>query len=234
MGVHLCADPLLKAEPLKEEPDPSADADGERGRGGDDGGPPSERDRTTIGATMNAARCRDARRANDGGGERDLSDRRALSDGGRHGSSARAGEWGPCLRLSRCRAGIAKYHLGSDRTDEPRGFMEATRGRPLAFTRHGAQAQAQAEGDAGGRRRDDDRSGHDAVFPESGGQVQFSSLNLEYTEGWQTIEIPLSDFNSLWDLPVEPSTVGYIGIEIWGGKRNAPITFRIDNFAIID
>lgn len=74
----------------------------------------------------------------------------------------------------------------------------------------------------------------DEEWGESGGQVQVSSLNLEYTEGWQTIEISLSDFNSLWDLPVEPSTVGYIGIEIWGGKRNAPITFRIDNFAIID
>lgn len=74
----------------------------------------------------------------------------------------------------------------------------------------------------------------DEEWGESGGQVQVSSLNLEYTESWQTIEISLSDFNSLWGLPVEPSMVAYIGIEIWGGKRNAPIIFRIDNFAIID
>mgnify|MGYP001158523008 FL=1 len=74
----------------------------------------------------------------------------------------------------------------------------------------------------------------DETWGASGGQKQISSLNLEYAENWQTVEILLSDFISLWGLPADPSTVGYIGIEVWGGEQGDPISFRIDNLGIVD
>jgi hypothetical protein len=67
-----------------------------------------------------------------------------------------------------------------------------------------------------------------------GGQYRFSDMNLTYSADWQSVEIPLSDFESLWELPVDPSVVGIIGLEVWGGTASAPISFRIDNFGIVD
>jgi hypothetical protein len=74
----------------------------------------------------------------------------------------------------------------------------------------------------------------DETWEASGGYYRFSSLNLEYSPEWQAVEIPLSDFSSLWELPVDPSTVGVIGFEIWGGTSSDPISFRIDNIGIVD
>ena len=62
----------------------------------------------------------------------------------------------------------------------------------------------------------------------------FSDMSLEYSSDWQAIEIPLSEFESLWELPVDPSAVGVIGLEVWGGTESDPISFRIDNFGIVD
>lgn len=67
-----------------------------------------------------------------------------------------------------------------------------------------------------------------------GGQYRFSDMNLTYSADWQSVEIPLSEFESLWDLPVNPSAVGVIGLEVWGGTSSAPISFRLDNFGIVD
>ncbi|MBA7521924.1 hypothetical protein ES705_14036 [subsurface metagenome] len=67
-----------------------------------------------------------------------------------------------------------------------------------------------------------------------GGQYRFSDMNLTYSADWQAVEIPLSDFESLWELPVDPSAVGVIGIEVWGGTASSPISFRLDNFGIVD
>ena len=74
----------------------------------------------------------------------------------------------------------------------------------------------------------------DETWEESGGQYRFSDLNLEYSPEWQAVEIPLSDFESLWELPVDPSAVGVIGMELWGGTSSDPISFRLDNFGIVD
>ena len=74
----------------------------------------------------------------------------------------------------------------------------------------------------------------DETWGESGGQYMFSDMSLEYSSDWQAIEIPLSDFESLWELPVDPSAVGVIGLEVWGGTASDPISFRIDNFGIVD
>lgn len=74
----------------------------------------------------------------------------------------------------------------------------------------------------------------DESWGESGGQYRFSDMNLTYSADWQSVEIPLSEFESLWDLPVDPSAVGVIGIEVWGGTSSAPISFRLDNFGIVD
>jgi hypothetical protein len=74
----------------------------------------------------------------------------------------------------------------------------------------------------------------DETWEESGGQYRFSALNLEYSPEWQAVEIPLADFESLWELPVDPSAVGVIGLEIWGGTESDPISFRLDNFGIVD
>jgi hypothetical protein len=68
----------------------------------------------------------------------------------------------------------------------------------------------------------------------SGGQYLFSGMNLTYSADWQSVEIPLSEFESLWEYPVDPSMVGVIGLEIWGGTSAAPISFRLDNFGIVD
>ena len=59
-------------------------------------------------------------------------------------------------------------------------------------------------------------------------------MDLTYSTEWQAVEIPLSDFESLWELPVDPSAVGIIGLEVWGGTASAPISFRLDNFGIVD
>ena len=67
-----------------------------------------------------------------------------------------------------------------------------------------------------------------------GGQYRFSDMNLTYSADWQAVEIPLSEFESLWDLPVDPSAVGVIGLEVWGGTPSGPISFRLDNFGIVD
>ena len=67
-----------------------------------------------------------------------------------------------------------------------------------------------------------------------GGQYRFSAMDLEYSSDWQSVEIPLSEFESLWENPVDASAVGVIGLEIWGGTASAPISFRIDNFGIVD
>ena len=67
-----------------------------------------------------------------------------------------------------------------------------------------------------------------------GGQYRFSDMNLTYSTEWQSVEIPLSEFESLWELPVDASAVGVIGLEVWGGTPSAPISFRIDNFGIVD
>jgi hypothetical protein len=71
-------------------------------------------------------------------------------------------------------------------------------------------------------------------FWGSGGAYYFSSLNLEYSTDWQEVEIPLSDFESFWDYVVDPSAVATFGMEIWGGTSSAPISFRLDNFGIVD
>lgn len=74
----------------------------------------------------------------------------------------------------------------------------------------------------------------DETWEESGGKYMFSDMSLEYSPDWQAIEIPLSEFESLWELPVDPSAVGVIGLEVWGGTESDPISFRIDNFGIVD
>ena len=74
----------------------------------------------------------------------------------------------------------------------------------------------------------------DETWGETGGQYRFSDMNLEYSPDWQAVEIPLSEFESLWDYPVDPSAVGVIGLEIWGGTASDPISFRLDNFGIVD
>jgi len=68
----------------------------------------------------------------------------------------------------------------------------------------------------------------------TGGAIWFSSLNLEYSTEWQEVEIPLEDFGSLWEMPVDPSNVKIFGLEIWGGTSSNPISFRLDNFGIVD
>ena len=68
----------------------------------------------------------------------------------------------------------------------------------------------------------------------TGGAIYFSSLDLEYSTKWQEVEIPLADFGSFWDMPVDPSKIRYYGLEIWGGTSSAPISFRLDNFGIVD
>jgi hypothetical protein len=74
----------------------------------------------------------------------------------------------------------------------------------------------------------------DAWGDIGGGQYRFSSMSLEYSNEWQAVEIPLSEFESMWGLSVEPSAVGVIGLEVWGGSASGPISFRIDNFGIVD
>lgn len=68
----------------------------------------------------------------------------------------------------------------------------------------------------------------------TGGAIYFSSLDLEYSTDWQEVKIPLADFGSFWDMPVDPSQIRYYGLEIWGGTSSAPISFRLDNFGIVD
>lgn len=68
----------------------------------------------------------------------------------------------------------------------------------------------------------------------TGGAIYFSSLGLEYSTDWQEVEIPLADFGSHWDGPVDPSKVRFFGLEIWGGTSSAPVSFRLDNFGIVD
>jgi hypothetical protein len=74
----------------------------------------------------------------------------------------------------------------------------------------------------------------DKTWESTGGQYRFSALNLQYSPEWQSVEIPLSDFESLWEYPTDPSKVGVIGLEVWGGTPAAPISFRLDNFGIVD
>ena len=74
----------------------------------------------------------------------------------------------------------------------------------------------------------------DETWEEGGGEYKFSGLSLEYSAEWQSVEIPLEDFESLWELPVDPSKVANFGLEIWGGTESDPISFRIDNFGIVD
>lgn len=74
----------------------------------------------------------------------------------------------------------------------------------------------------------------DETWGEAGGRYFLSNLNLEFSTEWQTIEIPLSDFESLWGLPVDASTVGVIGMHWYGGGSTSPLTMRIDNFGIVD
>ncbi len=68
----------------------------------------------------------------------------------------------------------------------------------------------------------------------TGGAIYFSSLDLEYSTEWQEVVIPLADFVSFWEMPVDPSKIRYYGLEIWGGTSSAPISFRLDNFGIVD
>ena len=68
----------------------------------------------------------------------------------------------------------------------------------------------------------------------SGGIYYFGDMDLTYSADWQAVEIPLSDFSSLWGFPVDPSIIGVIGMEIWGGTSASPISFRLDNFGIVD
>jgi hypothetical protein len=68
----------------------------------------------------------------------------------------------------------------------------------------------------------------------TGGAIYFSSLDLEYSTDWQEVEIPLADFGSFWEMPVDPSKIRYYGMEIWGGTSSAPVSFRLDNFGIVD
>ncbi len=68
----------------------------------------------------------------------------------------------------------------------------------------------------------------------TGGAIYFSSLDLEYSTVWQEVSIPLEDFGSLWEMPVDPSQIRYYGMEIWGGTSSAPVSFRLDNFGIVD
>ena len=67
-----------------------------------------------------------------------------------------------------------------------------------------------------------------------GGAILFSSLNLEYSTKWQEVEIPLADFGSYGGDPIDPSKIRNYGLEIWGGTSSAPISFRLDNFGIVD
>jgi hypothetical protein len=68
----------------------------------------------------------------------------------------------------------------------------------------------------------------------TGGAIWFSELEMDYSTEWQEIKIPLAEFGSLWDMPGDPSKVRYYGLEIWGGTSAAPISFRLDNFGIVD
>jgi hypothetical protein len=68
----------------------------------------------------------------------------------------------------------------------------------------------------------------------TGGAIWFSSLNLEYSTDWQEVSIPLEDFGSFWEMPVDPSKIRYYGLEIWGGSSSAPLSIRLDNFGIVD
>jgi hypothetical protein len=68
----------------------------------------------------------------------------------------------------------------------------------------------------------------------TGGAIWFSSLDLEYSTDWQEVSIPLEDFGIFWDMPVDLTKIRYYGLEIWGGTSNAPISFRLDNFGIVD
>jgi hypothetical protein len=68
----------------------------------------------------------------------------------------------------------------------------------------------------------------------TGGAVWFSSLNLEYSTDWQEVSIPLEDFDSLWDMPIDLTKIRYCGLEIWGGTSSNPISFRLDNLGFVD
>lgn len=68
----------------------------------------------------------------------------------------------------------------------------------------------------------------------TGGAIYFSSLDLEFSTEWQEVSIPLEDFGSLWDMPIDPTRIRYYGLEIWGGTSSAPVSFRLDNFGIVD
>jgi hypothetical protein len=68
----------------------------------------------------------------------------------------------------------------------------------------------------------------------TGGAIYFSSLDLEYSTDWQEVSIPLEDFGSFWDMPIDPTRIRYYGLEIWGGTSSAPLSFRLDNFGIVD
>jgi hypothetical protein len=72
------------------------------------------------------------------------------------------------------------------------------------------------------------------LFWSKGGIILFSDLDLEYSTEWQSVEIPLSDFADYGDMPTDPSAIKWYGLEIWGGTSAAPISFRIDNFGIVD
>ena len=68
----------------------------------------------------------------------------------------------------------------------------------------------------------------------TGGAIYFSDLDLGFSTDWKEVNIPLENFGSLWEMPVDPSQIRYYGLEIWGGTSSAPISFRLDNFGIVD
>jgi hypothetical protein len=72
------------------------------------------------------------------------------------------------------------------------------------------------------------------LFWSKGGVILFSDLDLEYSTDWQTVEIPLADFEDYGEMPADPSQIKWYGLEIWGGTSSDPISFRIDNFGIVD
>jgi len=72
------------------------------------------------------------------------------------------------------------------------------------------------------------------LFWSTSGEILLSSLDLKYSTEWQTVEIPLADFGIYDDRPVDPSQIKWYGLEIWGGTSSDPISFRIDNFGIVD
>ena len=74
----------------------------------------------------------------------------------------------------------------------------------------------------------------DETWGEVGALYLLSNENLTFSTDWQTLEIPLSDFQSMWDLPVDPSAVGTIGMHWYGGSASAPLSMRVDNFGIVD